>query len=97
MSVLKPCPFCGSTEIDPEGIAYINPDSGVKTWNDPNVAEHILRRPACDNCGASTHEDWNTRTPSLGQRDKDVRIQELLEANNSLVLENRALRRLKGE
>lgn len=49
---LKPCPFCGSTNVDPEG------------WSGLNVDDHTPRKgPACDDCNASADsvDQWNTR------------------------------------
>lgn len=49
---LLPCPFCGSTDVDPEGWMSINKDGTQKKTG-----------PACDECGGSTEsiERWNTR------------------------------------
>jgi len=41
---LRPCPFCGSHNIDPEGVA-------TKTSADDDT---IISGPACDDCSAST-------------------------------------------
>lgn len=50
MSELKPCPFCGSNDIDPNGCASQLSEFGP-----------LVTRPACDNCGATTDASWNTR------------------------------------
>jgi len=49
---LLPCPFCGSTNIDPEGWVAQNPDGSDRQTG-----------PACDDCVASAQsvEQWNTR------------------------------------
>lgn len=49
---LLPCPFCGSTEIDPEGWMSVSQDGKDKKTG-----------PACDECGGSTDtvERWNSR------------------------------------
>lgn len=61
-SELKPCPFCGCTEIDPEGVSYIPEEfhKDVPTWHVAK-SEHIKNRPACSKCNATTDGDWNTR------------------------------------
>lgn len=46
---LMPCPFCGSADIDPEGV-FASKDGGEN-----------YSYPACNDCSASC-EDWNTRT-----------------------------------
>lgn len=55
MADLLPCPFCGSTDVDPEGWATL-----------PEYAKTPEERsgPACDECGASaqTTKIWNTRS-----------------------------------
>lgn len=50
-AVLKPCPFCGSPNVDPEGWAALDAQN-VQTSG-----------PACDDCGASAQsvERWNAR------------------------------------
>lgn len=50
MSELKPCPFCGSRNIDPKG------------W----VRNDGVSGPACDDCVASAEsvEAWNRRAPA---------------------------------
>jgi hypothetical protein len=59
---LLPCPFCGSTDIEPDGVASIKKDvrAVVKFWKDA-LPEHIINRPCCNTCGATTEGDWNTR------------------------------------
>lgn len=59
---LMPCPFCGSKDIDPEGVASIAEEhrKEVGTW-DKAQPHHIVNRPACTNCNATTDGDWNTR------------------------------------
>jgi len=62
---LRNCPFCGSNDIDPEGVASFKPpfifDENLK-WE--NAEPHMIEnRPACNECGATTNGDWNTRTP----------------------------------
>lgn len=54
MSDLKPCPFCGSSEIDPEG------------WTGITAKFVGTSGPECTGCGATspTVEEWNTRAPS---------------------------------
>ena len=51
---LLPCPFCGSSNVDPKGWATL-----------PQYANTPEERsgPACDDCGASarTIKIWNTR------------------------------------
>jgi len=62
MTELKPCPFCGSTDIDPEGVACFKPEykGGSVGW-DKATDDMIVHRPACNSCGATTDGDWNTR------------------------------------
>lgn len=60
MTVLIPCPFCGSKNIDPEGW------SGTATAADPArgpLISQMQSGPACDDCGATAEsiEKWNTR------------------------------------
>jgi len=70
---LLPCPFCGSTDVDPTGVASFkdneknNPDGSPRNWYKAKP-EWIEHRPACNNCGASTDSDWNTR-PTQPQGD----------------------------
>lgn len=54
LEALKACPLCGSGEVDPEGWASHNPETGVNRTG-----------PACDDCGASADsiEQWNRRVP----------------------------------
>lgn len=49
---LKPCPFCGSSNVDPEGWAALGTRS-------------TRHGPACDDCGASAESvaAWNRRAP----------------------------------
>lgn len=49
---LKPCPFCGSTNVDPEGWAATDADGN-----------NLREGPCCDDCNASADsvEAWNTR------------------------------------
>lgn len=61
------CPFCGSTDIDPEGVAsfkpeYRNGDLDL-TWDKDATPDKIEHRPACNDCNATTCGDWNTRAP----------------------------------
>lgn len=63
MPELKPCPFCGSKNIDPKGVASFKPEyrhSGMN-WKEHGTPERIQHKPACDDCGATTDRDWNTR------------------------------------
>lgn len=52
MSALKPCPFCGSNRVDPEGWGGVEPDGKTKRAG-----------PACDNCFATADSiaAWNSR------------------------------------
>lgn len=52
---LLPCPFCGSTNIDPEGWVAQNPDGSERRSG-----------PACDDCVASAAsvDLWNKRFPA---------------------------------
>jgi hypothetical protein len=72
---LERCPFCGSADIDPEGVAFIpkRHHGMVKTWDyaKPDQIEH---RPACTNCGASTDGDWNARPANLYQPDFTIPV-----------------------
>jgi len=58
---LKPCPFCGSHDIDPAGVAWLDEDGDGMHYG-----------PACDDCGATTKHSgiadvdagfWNRREP----------------------------------
>jgi hypothetical protein len=54
---LLPCPFCGCTDIDPEGVAF---------YPDGDASKGVHNAPACTNCSATaghTVEEWNTRAP----------------------------------
>lgn len=65
MDELKPCPFCGQTDL--------------VTWHDPKTTLHPWFRIECDNCGChgpgtdqGTHRaQWNRRstdtTPVIAQ------------------------------
>ena len=60
---LKNCPFCGSTDIDPEGVASFKEEhrKGENTWTNhsPEMIEH---HPACNNCNATAAiKLWDTR------------------------------------
>lgn len=49
---LRPCPFCGSSDID--GRGWLSGDGGAG--------------PQCMNCGATAEPQWwNTRAPEPGQ------------------------------
>lgn len=54
----KCCPFCGSIQVDPEGVASIKQDT-VEFWKDA-APEHIEHSQACDVCSA-TADEWNNR------------------------------------
>lgn len=58
-----PCPFCGSTKIDPEGVAAFKPEYRAQdlNWNEHATPDKIEHRPACLECGATTDGDWNVR------------------------------------
>jgi len=60
---LKPCPFCGSDNIDPEGVASFKPEyrTSDMNWEEDASKGTIQHRPACADCGATTEENWNTR------------------------------------
>lgn len=62
--MLDNCPFCGSTDIDPEGVACFKKKyrQSYYNWDDHANEETIEHRPACNNCGATTEGDWNTRS-----------------------------------
>lgn len=61
---LLPCPFCGSSDIDPEGVASFKEEHRFNDskfgWDnyEPHMIEH---RPCCNKCGATTDGDWNIR------------------------------------
>lgn len=63
---LKPCPFCGSTNIDPEGVASFKPEFRSKdmTWDRDATPERLEHHPACQDCDATTGGDWNVRAGS---------------------------------
>jgi hypothetical protein len=79
-SKLKECPFCGSTDIDPEGVASFrdeekhNPDGSLRNWKDDALPERIQHSPACNECGATTDGDWNTRHTSPLEADVDPNL-----------------------
>lgn len=62
ISSLLPCPFCGSGDVDPEGVAAFKPEHRTSdmTWDDARP-EHIEHYPACNVCSATTNGNWNTR------------------------------------
>lgn len=70
----SPCPFCGSTNVDPEGWMSVNQDGTQKKTG-----------PACDECGGSTEnvERWNTRISGVAQ--EAGRVAELEAALRALV------------
>lgn len=52
---LKPCPFCGSDDIEADGVAF---------YPEGNKENGLHHAPACNNCGATggdTVDQWNTR------------------------------------
>lgn len=64
---LLPCPFCKSTDIDPEGVAQFKKEyrTLANNWENhtPEMLEH---KPSCNSCGATTNGNWNTRaTPDI--------------------------------
>lgn len=63
---LKPCPFCGDTDPDPEEVSY-------SKGNDPKT---ILHSPGCTKCGATieTVELWNRRETYINDALPDVMI-----------------------
>ena len=63
---LLPCPFCGSSEVNPEGwysmtTRVFGPDC-------------VVLGPACDECGsiARTIAAWNTRADLSDGKDKQI-------------------------
>jgi len=75
---LLPCPFCGSSDIDPKGLASFKPEyhhDTTLTWDKDATPEKIEHRPACNNCSAATYGDWKTRTEAP-QRDLKFRAVE---------------------
>ena len=62
---LKPCPFCPSTNIDPEGFEYDHGDT---------------LGPCCSKCFASvkTIEEWQTRPTEDALREENARLREAL-------------------
>lgn len=46
-----PCPFCGSWDIEPDGVSY---------YKDGKEENGLCHDPACNNCGA-TSNNWNVR------------------------------------
>ncbi|PHS61022.1 MAG: hypothetical protein COB09_18925 [Thalassobium sp.] len=79
MTNLKPCPFCGSTDIDPEGVASFKPEFRARemSWADDDIADYIQHKPACNNCGATTEGDWNTR-PECKPSKEDENLYKIL-------------------
>lgn len=63
VKVLAPCPFCGSSNIDPEGVASFKKEYRTQdmTWAKDSTPDRIENRPACSDCGATTDGDWNAR------------------------------------
>lgn len=64
---LKPCPFCGSNDIDPEGVTSFKKEYRDKegvSWS--HYTEKMLEhRPSCNNCGATTEDNWNNRAKEM--------------------------------
>lgn len=60
---LLPCPFCGSADIDPEGVASFKKENRGGKFDWANYAPEMLEYdPACNNCSATASKDsWNTR------------------------------------
>ena len=56
-AVLKACPFCGGSDVDPEGW--------LSEEEDPVTGDAVRRGPECLSCGATTRsfEAWNRRVP----------------------------------
>lgn len=87
MSELKPCPFCGSENIDVNGWAGNGGSSG----------------PACDDCGctAETVAEWNTRPIEADLRVQlsaaNAQSAEYWRELQSLTLNNECLRKIAEE
>lgn len=75
MTELLYCPFCGSTDIDPKGCASIAPGvrDRIDFWKDAKP-EDIIERPSCNNCGATTDGNWNTRTAPPTPTTDEIRL-----------------------
>ena len=88
------CPFCGSTNIDPEGVSAFKPEyrSLDMTWHKDATPEKIEHRPACNNCSATTDGDWNKRHYALMACDlisqvlRDDEKQDCLTTHHELLL-----------
>ena len=58
MTELKPCPFCGGEDIDPEGVFAEDQNGKNYTY------------PSCNDCDASC-TDWNTRAGVTDEEKKE--------------------------
>lgn len=59
MSELSPCPFCGSNDIEPDGVAAMREDGSTYHY------------PSCNDCMASC-VNWNTRHTDSAVNDENV-------------------------
>lgn len=88
MTELLPCPFCGSDDIDPEGVSSFKPEFRTpdNNWKDHATPDKIEHRPACNNCNATTDNDWNERNSN------QQIIADLIKSVQSLMMVNANLK-----
>jgi len=58
-----PCPFCGTADIDPEGVVAFKPEYRYSDMTEDRDAtpDKLEFGPACNQCGCTTDGHWNTR------------------------------------
>jgi len=97
VSKFEKCPFCGSKDIDPEGVAsfkekeWKDEAGNLRNWNDHATPERLIHSPACNNCGATSGDsNWNTRTQPTAEVEPSCDVVELIkEIDEELITLNK--------